>query len=346
MLHPDTPKAQFHPLRIAQWMESKDDWGKAKKLYPLYVEISPSGACNHRCTFCAVDYLGYKANLLNHEALVLALAGMAQNGVQSIMWAGEGEPLLYKKLNDAIACADAYGLSQAVTTNGVLLDKLKNIHRLKFLKISCNAGTPETYREIHKGKPEDWDIVWANISEASKRKGDCQLTVQMVVLPENEAQVRNLYDMAAKSGADLVILKPYSQHERSITTRYKEHRSETFEMMKSHPDWSPQLIVRSDSPSHNEQEYKQCFSTPNLWAYISSTGDVYTCSAYLLDERFKIGNIHERSFREIWEGEKRRQNWELLKTLDITGCRKNCRMHQTNNYLWNLHQGVPYQEFL
>ena len=340
----DSHKLMFHPKRVAAWQLAGDEWELAKSVYPIYVEVSPVGACNHRCTFCAVDFIGYKSVQLETDLLCQRLDEMAKLGVRSIMLAGEGEPLLHKNINNIVRSAVASGIDVAITTNGVLLDKLETIDLCSWVKVSVNAGTRETYSKVHRTKAEDFDRVWKNIELAAGRKGDCALGVQMVVLPENEHEQRNLVSRATIAGVDYVVFKPYSQHKFSITHEYEHFRAKPD---YAQPPNGPQVYWRDDAPSHEPQSYTKCHATPNFWAYIMATGDVYSCSAYLLDERFKLGNINELSFREIWHSEARRRNWELVRhALDIGECRRNCRMHKTNEYLDALVHGVEHMSFI
>lgn len=339
----DGHKLHYHPERVAQWLNA-DTWEKARNVYPIYVEVSPVGACNHRCSFCAVDYLGYKSIHLDGALLRERLREMGTLGVRSVMFAGEGEPLLHKQINSLVVAAKGGGLDVSFTTNGVLLDKLETLDLCTWVKVSVNAGTKETYDAVHKANDRDWSRVWENIASAAKRKGHCTLGVQMVVLPENEGECQALYERALAAGVDYVVFKPYSQHKRSITREYESFRAQTRRV-----DRCGEMPVywRDDAPSHEEQGYSTCHATPNFWAYVMASGDVYSCSAYLLDDRFRLGNINAESFSEIWRGERRRANWEFVKdSLDISECRKNCRMHKANEYLWDLKRGVQHQNFI
>lgn len=323
----DSHKLHFHPARVAQWLEGKDDWESAKRIYPLYVEISPVGACNHRCTFCAVDYIGYKAVRLDTHRILPRLSEMGSLGVRSVMFAGEGEPLLHTDIDAMVIASRAAGMDVAFTTNGVLLDRLGTLEECSWVKVSVNAGRKETYAKIHRTDEKDWDRVWKNIRDAVKRKGGCDIGVQMVALPENEGEWRDLEATAMDAGVDYVVIKPYSQHKKSITRKYDGYKP--IQVMHG-----PRLVLREDSINTESLEYNKCNATPFFWAYVMSSGDVYSCSAYLLDDRFKLGNLHSQSFKEIWEGERRRSNWTLLGTsLDISECRVNCRMDKANRYL-------------
>lgn len=345
----DSHKLHLHPVRVAQWMEA-DTWEKAKKVYPIYWEITTSAACNHRCTFCSVDAIGYPAILMDKTTLVQRMMEAAKLGVKSVMFAGTGEPLLHKRINDVVGCAYGAGLDVAFTTNGVLLHKLDPVHLCSWIKVSLNAGSRESYAAIHKTDIRDWDTVWENIRGAVKRKGACAIGVQCVVLPENLKDMRALAGYAQDAGADYLVLKPYSQGTFSFVQRSVDYRAmhdelaacrqlstDTFKVIYR------EEAMRQESEAHH---YEKCRATPMFWTYSMADGNMYSCSAHLLDKRFCIGNLNKQSFQEIWEGDGRRQNWELMKSFDIKQCRLNCRMDKQNRYLAELDRGAPHQNFI
>ena len=333
----DGHKLHYHPKRVDQWLQHKDDWDAAKFINPIYVEIAPTGACNHRCSFCSVDYLGYKPVNIDRSALSNALIEMKSLNVRSIMYAGEGEPLVNHEINSIVQETRRYGIDVAFTTNGVLLDRHDTISDCSWVKVSINAGREESYRRVHKARDKDWSKVWANIRAAAKVKGKCKLGVQAVILPETINEMWDLMVLAQESGADYLVLKPYTQAKYSINRMNIDMRDQ-LPILKAEADAVSKagfkVIVREEAIKTRAPTYTKCQATPYFWAYIMANGDVYTCSAYLNDDRFRIGNINEQSFTAIWRGEKRRENWEYVRNkLDITECRVNCRMDKVNRYL-------------
>ena len=350
----DSHKLHLHPQRVA-------DWAQGKLVYPLYVEIAPAGACNHRCTFCAVDYIGYVVRFLDADILKDRLGEMGRLGVKSVMYAGEGEPLLHKRLAEVIVHAKAAGIDNAITTNAVALTEkfaAQALPATTWIKASINAGTRETYAKVHQTDEKDWDRVWQNLARAvdlrSTLKAQCTLGAQMLLLPETVESAVELAERCRDTGLDYLVIKPYSQHLMSLTHEYEgidyqPHLHLADQLEKLNDDRFHVVFRRHtmEKLADQDRHYAKCMATPHFWAYIMAHGDLYGCSAYLLDERFLYGNILKQTFEQIWAGELRRKSQEYVEQqLDISECRKNCRMDEVNRYLWELKHPGSHVNFI
>ncbi len=352
----DSHKLHYHPARVAALMAARGNWELAKSVYPIYVEISPIGACNHRCTFCAVDYIGYQTVSLDAGLLAERLAEMGRLGVKSVMFAGEGEPLLHKRINDIVVAAAAAGIDVSFTTNASLLPKEfieRALSHVSWLKASINAGTRETYAKVHRAPAQHFDNALANLTALARardeRKLPTVLGAQMLLLPENVDEVETLAKRCRDEvGLDYLVVKPYSQHKHSLTHDYEAVDYRPFlaleERLAGLRSARFNLVFRANTMRKlgGAQRYPRCYSVPFLWGYIMASGVVSGCSAYLLDPRFEFGNINASSFQDIWEGERRHRNYELvMNELNIEECRQNCRMDEANRYLHQLIDAPP-----
>lgn len=349
----DSHKLIYHIDRVSDWL-------KGKNIYPLYLEVAPSGACNHRCTYCALDYIGYKPKFLNTDLLKVRLSEMARLGIKSIMYAGEGEPFLHKDIASIINYTKEMGIDVAITTNAVLLSKnLIDVvlKRITWIKASIDGATKKTYARIHRTDPADFDRAIKNMSYAARlkrKKGyKCALGMQFLLLPENSQEAVKLAKIARDIGMDYFVVKPYSHHPFSRTSRYRHIKYSKYlylaDKLKNLNTHNFSVIFRIETMKkwdRPERNYKHCLAL-SFWTYIDAGGNVWACSVYLSKKEFYIGNIYKNTFKEIFEGKKRARlmRW-AAEELDTTQCRINCRMDEVNRYLWDLKHPPEHVNFI
>ncbi len=357
----DDHKLIFHPDRVASWLATESDWKKAKSIYPIYMELSPFGGCNHRCSFCALDFVGYKARSLKIEMLRQKMPELGRLGVKSIMFGGEGEPLLHPDIIEMTQLIKKSGIDVALTTNGVKLNETylaSSLQYLSWIKVSFNAGTATNYAKVHGCSADDFHTVIANLKNAVRiRKQNnlaCTIGAQIILLPETVDDIFKLATICRDEiGLDYLVVKPFSQNPLSTSKRYAElsyeHLNEIGDKTDEYCTKDFNLIFRRKTiEKHSKPKtYSKCQATPFFWAYIMANGDVYSCSAYLNDDRFRLGNINNKEFKAIWEGASRKSNYQLmLHEFNIDSCRQNCRMDSINAYLWQLKHPHPHVNFI
>lgn len=349
----DSHKLLYHVSRVHDWLE-----GKA--IYPIYMEISPAGACNQRCTYCGLDFMKYEPRYLDASLLKERLSELGQLGLKSVMYAGEGEPFLHRDMAELVNYSKKSGIDVAITTNGVLFEEGiadRVLGSSEWIKVSINAATRDTYAKIHRCASSDFDQVIKNVSYAVKLKQKnnyaCALGMQLLLLPDNCHEVVALTALAKDIGVNYLVIKPYSQHPQSKTRIYNSVRYSDYEHLRGElatfntDEFS--VIFRIHTMKKwdtKEKKYCRCLALP-FWSYIDAGGNVWGCSVYLQDERFFYGNIYNNSFQEIWSGEKRLQSlcW-VEKELDVSLCRVNCRMDEINRYLWELRTPPAHVNFI
>jgi len=333
----DSQKLIYHPCRVCDWIQGKH-------IYPIYVEISPVNHCNHRCNFCSFNFTGFKERSLLLNPLKKSLKEMSKLGVKSVMYGGEGEPLLHKYIVDIINYSKHVGLDVALTTNGVLLNEdlwNKIGESLSWVKISIDAYNPSTYAKLHGTKEKDLDTVFNNIDNMirikKKNKWNCTIGTQAILFPENADEMKPLAGMMKGLGADYFTIKPFTGHGYRKGFNRVDYSNIIDDMSIKFSD-DDFVIFRSNTFNDLEIDriYDTCYAT-KFWSYINSDGDVYSCSNFLTNKDYIYGNIYNDNLADIWKNDI---------NIDISKCRKICRMDKINNYLHNLKHTVKHKNFI
>lgn len=336
----DSHKLIYHPDIVARWMNGEN-------IYPIEIEISPSGTCNHRCIFCAVDYIGYQPNFLNKNVILSNVSDMSKKGLKSVVCSGEGEPLLNKDMPDIANGIKACGVDVAMSSNGVLFTKDKAEECLKafsWVRFSVASTENTSYNAIQQGKDGDLERVKENLLDCVRIKVDKKLRttlgVQCLLLPENVGQLPDMARTLREIGVDYLTIKPYSQHLHS-KNKFEINYEEMLSLERQVKEYATEnfsIYFRSSAMKkmHREKCYKQCYGLPFM-THIDAKGNIWPCVAHIGAEEFCYGNINEQTFEQIWEGSRRREVNKRLQEMDINKvCREACRLDEINKYLSEL----------
>ena len=343
----DSHKLHLHPGPVGRWLENGVEW-------PLFVEISPSGKCQHRCTFCSFSYTGYGGAFLAPHVTIQAINDMAKGGTKAVMFAGEGEPLLNARLDEMVYAVKEARMDASVTTNGTLLTRKfadRLVPFLSWLRFSINAGYADIYATLHGVSPKEFPLALKAVELAvDAAKGTkCIVGVQSVLLPENQASLLSLALKLRELGAHYYTVKPFVPHplaSKHAALNY-QHVAAFSEQLKDLQTAQFQIIWRDNNFLRNDQErpYEQCYGHA-FRTYLAASGDIYLCSNFLGDQEWSFGNINELPFADIWQGQRRREVVKRLNSQGLNSCRKNCPMAAMNRYLWRLKNPERHDNFI
>ena len=348
MISIDNHKLMYHPERVAEWKEKGD-------CYPIYVEIGPTNSCNHNCIFCAVDWVGRDKDFIDKKTMLETLDSMANLGVKSVMFAGEGESLLHKDIGLFTKKAKQSGMDASITTNGIPVTKQKReecLPNLSWIRFSIDAGTAETYSKIHQTKKEDFNKLLHNIEESVrfKKKNNLETIIgaQFLLIPQNLEEVQTFSKLFKKIGVDNIQIKPYSQHPNSINELVVKYKDYVYlgEKLKKLNSNNFEVFFRGETMERLENaNYHKCYGLP-FFALIDAKGNVLPCNLFYNNKKFTYGNLYKNNFPQILGGKQRKDVIERLKIKGVSKCRAGCRLDAINRYLHRIKNPEKHDNFL
>lgn len=348
----DSHKLMYHADRVADWL-------KGKEIFPIYVEVGIFGGCNHRCIFCAFDFLKYKPDVLEMKYIKRFVFQAAKEGVKAILYSGEGEPLMHKDIINIISYTKKSGLDVALVTNGVMLNREiseRILNNLSWIKVSLDAGIKNTYALIHGTVKEDFNKVLDNLVQAvrikKRNKNNCSIGVQSLLIPSNINEMVKLAGILRDIGVDYLVIKPYCPH---VLSKNKISFSLSLESLyflekrlEKYSSKAFKVILRKNALSkfNKIKPYNSCLGL-SFAAHISADGKVYPCNAFVGINKYSYGSIKENKFPDIWLGRRRQKIIDMLYSqVDVNKCRGACRFDEINRYLWDIKHPVPHVNFI
>lgn len=343
----DGHKLAWHKERVYAWLQGK-------RIAPITIDCALTRRCTYRCVYCYGQLQENDEKKMTRDVIFRFLDDAAEIGVKAVSFVSDGESTCSPYLYDAILRGKANGLDMAIGTNGYLLkdDRLEEIlPTLTYIRFNISAAHPDRYAEIHGCKKDCYFKVINTIKACVeiKKKMDLDVTIglQMVLLPEFVDQIMPLAELGKELGVDYFVIKHCSDDEKgSLGVDYSKYK-DLIDILKSAEAYSNnKYIVKvkwSKILSGGKHSYSRCYGPPFIMQF-SGSGLVAPCGMLFNTKykRYHIGNIVDKSFKEIWKSDR---YWEVINILASekfdakTMCGSLCLQHKVNEFLWDLKNG-------
>lgn len=262
-------------------------------MYSLHLNLTDK--CNLNCIYCyAKERNDEKKEVIGIETYKELIDEVYTiNDNCTITFTG-GEPLLYSNIYSLAEYCKAKGLPTFLLTNGTLItgenaEKICNL----FDSIRLSLDGFEEAHDRQRGKGS-YAKVMRVVELLQAHGGDPMLAMTVTSLNGGEIE-----RMAAKFGRSLTFQPLYNignARERNLGISGAEY----YAMLREAKGVEPyRQIARSLENAKRRHGNTRCAIAAGEIS-ISHTGDVYPCHMLHLPEFF-AGNIHERSFRDIYE---------------------------------------------
>ncbi len=309
---------------------------------PLKIQWELTYRCNLRCKHCHLWQIEEEERL-PAERVKEVLQELRQLGGRYVSFSG-GELFLLKESFEILSFAKSLGFKVAANSNGWLLNR-KNAERLASTSIdiiflSLDGSNPEIHDWI-RGVEGAWERVLQairNIKEAGPRP---KVFVNITVNKKNLPVLYDTVKLAVSTGADGVTIEPMHEVDKYSPMAGLVLTEEDIPLIQQQVE----AIIRDFSPYlPHFHDYLRKFpqfvtdleglkrSFRCIAAYFSvqihPNGDVHPCPVAF----FKMGNLRESSFREIWFSERADKVRRMIKEGNHPPCWFTC-VSPANLYL-------------
>ena len=332
--------------------------------YPYVVELDPTTMCDLACPGCISGDLLNK-NSFSNERLMKLGEEFIECGVKAVVLIGGGEPLNHPVIGKFIELLGKNDVHIGLTTNGTKIKKYLNqiANYVNWTRVSIDAATPKTFnylRPTKSGKDHGTFLkILKNMEELAKvKKGSLgySFLIRTPADGMNISNINEIYEgakLAKDIGCDYFEVKPsYDMrhflviHDKDLMEKAKEEirkakelEDENFKVLES-VNLNFTLECKNVS---QPKDYKTC-PVADLRTLITPSG-VYVCPYFRGRKDMKLGDVHNVSFKEMWNSEKKKNI--LNNYLNPSEhCKMHCIRHESNKEIFKIRQNIEGIEYL
>lgn len=316
-------------MKILSCYKEIQDVLKGNIPVPRTVEFFISDVCNHNCKGCHSKVLhAMDANFLDISKAKEIVDEIAVMGVEGIEISGGGEPLLYPQIIEFIKHVNSRKLKAGLITNGTLIkeemidDLLSN---LLFIRIAFDAGSRETYNEVHGVDQYEQLLQIVRKLVARRTEKNYQVTIGLKYLTSqhNYKDILKATQLAHELGVDYIQFKPLRNSEGHAIVDV----TEVDRLLGAAKKLATDKFMVLGSTDKSTIKHRCLLNV--LHPLVDASGDVFLCAFFQHRmDTHRIGNLHQNSFKDIWYSDLHR---EAMRNTDHHKCNFfDCPFHSAN----------------
>lgn len=301
---------RFEAFKVLAYKDKLDQLAKGELCTPVQWIVYPTNKCPYNCPHCIMKLERQNQASLPSETMAKIPVDAQRLGVKLVRFVGGGEPLMHPDIMQTIEECKKRGIKTSLDTNGYLLPQ--DCTDVDYLRISVDAGWPETYAKVHGVKPEAFKRLETNL----KRVKCHELGLAFLITPTNYQEIYRFVEWASQFNPTFIHVRP-----AYLEPDYLEGKGKLLSLLPQIDKIKaavlsdyPHVFFRTDKFDNvwKSRCYGQCRATP-LKAVLTATGEFIICQ----DVFKRFGQYNSQTFEEAWFSEEHKQ---AIDSIDLDKC--------------------------
>lgn len=214
--------------------------------------------------------------------------------------------------------------------------KAELLSQAKWVRISLESGCAETYSKIRGVAGEAFEDLCENIREFAQNKSkDCELGINFVIGPGNYKEVYQAGKLMQSLGVNHIKYTALmSDNAEKMHEPFKNQVIEQIHQLMDENEAEVKIINLYESDFDTNAVFGRNYNFCGIKDYvtvIAANSKIYYChdKAYL--SQGEIGDISDRSFKEVWFSEETTRKFAQFDPQEV--CRHHCVYDDRNELL-------------
>ena len=314
-------------LRIwRKWALFRALWsGRPGLSNPFFITLDMTPRCNLTCVGCRHHSQWLTSGRQSDPAKTDMSIEVAEQiatklkelGGIMLFLEGSGEPFIHPQIIDIVRRLKKAGFCLTIFTNGTLLNANLIVElieaRVNMVRFSIWAGAESTFERNYPGSDKkNFSRIIESLQHFQRLRGQTgfvypKVHLYFIINKLNKDEIPTIMGLAERNGCDGINFGQFiSRNEKTDTIGFdNQERAALIKELKQY-----KRVLKKKSLEHTvARDIKKLAAGPESWQHspclicwfhvrVLGNGDVVPCCR----SSYRLGNITEHSFAEIWDG--------------------------------------------